>query len=140
MAVATVTFVVANLLGSGGSKVKAISAEAAFAALEEKSNAFLLDIRRRKEASADGTPDIRSTGRKLETLAFSQVWLCFISLTLISSKCPDFVTDKAAFSSCIQQHKNPDGHLYWPLLLQLNVRMDFPGDLCELISCPQRRV
>lgn len=79
MAVATVTFVVANLLGSGGSKVKAVSAEAAFAALEEKPNAFLLDIRRRKEASADGTPDIRSTGRKVETLAFSQVWLCFIS-------------------------------------------------------------
>ncbi|KAK9822516.1 hypothetical protein WJX74_000542 [Apatococcus lobatus] len=73
VAVATVTFVVANLIAGGGSKVKAISAGAALAVLEEKPNAFLLDIRRRKEVSTDGSPDIRSTKRKLETLAFSQV-------------------------------------------------------------------
>ena len=73
VAIATVTFVVSNLIGSAGSKVKPISAGAAFAALEEKPNAFLLDIRRKKEASTDGSPDIRSTKRKVETLAFSQV-------------------------------------------------------------------
>ncbi len=79
MAIASATFIFANAFGRKG-KVKAVSAEEAFAALEEKDNAFLLDIRRRKEASTDGTPDIRSTQRRVESLPFTQVRCRYVEL------------------------------------------------------------
>lgn len=54
-------------------QIKTVSPAAAFEALAEADDIVFIDIRTKAEAKEEGSPDVRSTGKKLVPIPLSKV-------------------------------------------------------------------
>mmetsp|Transcript_39619 Transcript_39619/g.100490 ORF Transcript_39619/g.100490 Transcript_39619/m.100490 type:complete len:465 (+) Transcript_39619:109-1503(+) len=83
---------------SSGTSIKTVSPAAAFEALAEADDIVFIDIRTKAEAKEEGSPDVRSTGKKLVPIPLSK---------MVKG---ELVTSEEAFVTSLAKVANPEEH------------------------------
>eukprot|EP00873_Tetraselmis_striata_P012851 jgi/Tetstr1/433115/TSEL_022447.t1 len=81
---------------SSGTSIKTVSPAAAFEALAEADDIVFIDIRTKAEAKEEGSPDVRSTGKKLVPIPLSK---------MVKG---ELVTSEEAFVTALAKVANPE--------------------------------